>query len=101
MASNYDDYYKEAFELQGRFHDVVDDRSHPQAVSLRHEITQLTEDIQSKKDPRDLEHRLKTIDHQLLQAQTHGQQVMSYQDVQDLQHRYRRLRENVRRMPNY
>ena len=101
MGSIYDDYYNQAFELQHHFHDIVDDHDHPQAVVLRHEITQLAEDMKSEKHPRDLEARLKTIDHQLLQARTHGEQVMTYQNLEDLQHRYHRLREQVRKMPNY
>lgn len=101
MDSIYDEYYKQAFDIQNHFHDVVDDEHHPQAVSLRHEIVQLTEDMKSEKDPRHLDDRLKVIEHQLLQARTHGEQVMSYQNIEDLQHRYRRLREQVRKMPNY
>lgn len=101
MGSIYDDYYNQAFELQHYAQDVTDNHNHPQAISLHHELHQLTEDLKSEKHPRDVEHRLKTIEHQLLEARTHGEQIMSYQDIEDLQHRYKRLRENVRRMPNY
>ncbi|GEM_PF-1719190 len=101
MGSVYDDYYKQAYDLQNHFHDVVDDQNHPQAVSLHNEMTQLTEDFKAEKDPHHMEDRLKVIDHELLQARSQGEQIMSYRDIDDLQHRYNRLRESVRQLPNY
>jgi hypothetical protein len=101
MTSIYDDYYHQAFDLKNHFHDTVDDHEHPQAINLKREIDELTEDFKSEKNPHHLDDRLKTIDHELLQAQTNPQPIMSYQNIEDLKHRFRRLRDGVRKLPNY
>jgi hypothetical protein len=101
MDSLYDDYYNHALNLQNHFHDVVDNHSHPQMQSLQNELHGLTEDLKSRRRPRSVEERLKIIDHQLLQAREHGEQLISYQDIENLQHQTHQLRENVRKLPDY
>ena len=101
MSSIYDEYYNQALSLQNHFHDVVDDSSHPQMQSLQREMHSLAEDFKSQKHPRSAEDRIKVIEHQLLQAREQGQKLMSYQDIENLQHQYKRLREHVREMPHY
>jgi hypothetical protein len=98
MASVYDDYYNQALNLQNHFNDVVDNQFHPQYYALKNEIHGLVDDFKSQKEPRYAEDRLKIIDHQLLQARTYGEQIMSYQDLEAMQHQYRRLHENIKRM---
>jgi hypothetical protein len=97
MSSPYDDYIHQAHDLQ----DIVDNHSHPQAMALQHELHQVTEDFKMEKDPRHMDDRLKNIDHALEQAKHQSQPVMSYQDLEDLQHRYRRLRESFRNSPHF
>ena len=95
------EFHKEAEHLQFHFQDVVDDHSHPQMQALKREIHGLVSDIQSNRHPRDAEQRIKTIEHELVQARAHGEEMMSYQDMDALNHSYRRLRENIRKLPNY
>ncbi len=101
MDASYQNYHKQAVDLQYHFHDVVDNQSHPQMQSLQREIHGLVEDIQSNKHPRGAEDRIKTIQHQLVQARSHGEELMSYQDIDGLNHSYQRLRESIRKLPNY
>ena len=101
MDPNYKEYHKQALDLQYKFHDVVDNHADPRMQSLQREVHALVEDIESNKNPRHVEDRLKVIDHQLLEARSAGGQLMSYGDIDGLHHSYQHLRENIRRMPNY
>ncbi len=101
MDSLYNDYYNQALSLQNHFHDVVDNHDHPVAQNLQREIHGLTEDFKSDKHPRSTEERIKVIEHQLIEARANGQAPMNYQDIDNLQHQYQRLRENIRKLPNY
>lgn len=101
MDAMYDDYLHQAVDLQHKFHDSVDDASHPQVLTLKNEFRQLTEDFESKKSPRHLEDRLKQIEHGLLQAREQGEKLMSYQDIDNLNHQARRMREQMRKLPDY
>lgn len=101
MDDFYKQYHKDALNLQYHFQDVVDDKQHPQMQALQHEVHQLVQDIEARRHPRSVEERLKTIEHELVQARSHGEQLMSYNDIDHLNHQYRRLRANIRSLPNY
>jgi polyhydroxyalkanoate synthesis regulator phasin len=95
------DYHQQAVELQGKLQDSIDRHGHPMADMLQREVHELVQDIHQNKHPRDLEHRIKTIQHTMLQAQNDQQTVMTPQEVHDLHHQYERLRQKVRSLPNY
>ncbi len=99
MGSIYDDYIHESMDLQHHVEDVIDDHGHPQAHALMNEMRQLTDAFKEEKNPRHMEDQLKTMERSLGQIREQGEKVMSYQDIDNLQHRFRRLRENVRSMP--
>lgn len=99
--SIYDDYYHQSLELQHHVEDIIDDHGHPQAHTLMNEMQQLTAAFKEQKNPRHMEDKIKTLEHGLLQVREQGEKVMSYQDIDNLQHRFRRLREQVRSMPHY
>lgn len=101
MAGLYDDYHKQALDLEYRFRDTVDNLDAPQMQTLQREIHNLTEDLKAAKSPRHIEDRIKTIERQLLQTREQGDKLLSYQDVDSLQQKYRKLREHVRTMPDY
>ena len=101
MGSVYDDYYNQALSLQNHVNDVVDDHNHPQALNLKNEMRELTAAFKEEKNPRHIEDQLKIMEHSLMQVREQGEKVMSYQDVDNLNHQFRRLREQVRTMPHY
>jgi hypothetical protein len=101
MDQYYRNYHKQAVDLQYHFQDVVDNHADPRMQSLHREVHALAQDIESNKHPRSIEDRLKIIDHQLVQARSAGGQLMSYNDIDGMQHSYRKMREDIRRLPNY
>ncbi len=101
MSSVYDEYYNQSLDLQHHVQDIVDDHSHPQAQVLMNNMKQLTAAFKEQKDPRHMDEKLKNLERGITQIREQGEKVMSHQDADNLEHRFRRLRENVRSMPNY
>ena len=98
----YEPFHKRAVDLQYKFHDLVDNPFDPTAQVLQHEVHALTEDIAAQKHPRDIEHRIQTIQRQLIEAKALNQSPpLSYQDNEYLHHNYEQMRVDVRRLPNY
>jgi hypothetical protein len=72
MDSRYVPIYKQAAAMQHQFHDYSHHyANNPQAVVLRNEIHNLTNDLAANKHPRTIEHRLQTIQNQIRMAQTY------------------------------
>jgi hypothetical protein len=101
MDAVYDDMHKQARELQFRFEDAVDNTNHPLIHNLQRDVHGLVEDFESEKDPRHAEMRLKNMEHQVLELQAHGDSLMSFRDMQRMEHEIRSMRVKVRSMPNY
>lgn len=101
MDEHYHPLYQQARDLQYKFHDVLDQPHHPMADSLRREIHELVEDIEKQKNPRSIETRIKTIQHQLLENRMQPHPVVSYDHINYLHHNYEQMRNNVRRFPHY
>ncbi|HEX8227252.1 MAG TPA: hypothetical protein VF572_05285 [Candidatus Saccharimonadales bacterium] len=101
MDDQYKAYYKRATDLKYRLEDVVDDHNHPQIQQLKREVHGLVDDFEMQKDPRHTENRLKTIEHELMQTRNHGESLMSFREIDSLQHEVRDLRAHVRTHPNY
>jgi hypothetical protein len=97
----YKPYHKQALDLQFRFHDSINDPTHPMAHVLSTEIHELTNDIQEGKHPRQIDDRIKIIQNQLMQARAQGEQVLNYSHNQDLHHRYEYMRNGFHNMPHY
>src|SRR5690349_4644417 len=88
MDSVYDDYYKQALNLQYHFHDSVNDHAHPQIQSLEREVHSLVDDFKEHKAPRDAEHRIEIIQHQLLQLRSQGHELMPFTAADGMHHSY-------------
>ena len=70
---------EQAADLQNKFHDFNAGKlEHPQAHAIHHEIRQLVQDIDLKKDPKAIEHRIKAVQTQLKQSQHLAQPIMDY-----------------------
>ncbi|HSX29660.1 MAG TPA: hypothetical protein VLE73_03815, partial [Candidatus Saccharimonadales bacterium] len=70
----YDPVYKQARDLQFQVHDSIDNQNHPSAMVLKNEMQHLVDELEQRKNPRDIENRIKAIQHSMLEArsQTHS-----------------------------
>lgn len=71
------------------------------AQTLRTEVQKLTDEVNEQKDPRDIENRIKIIQHSLIQSQYSGANYMSVDHSTNLHHDFENMRLDVRRMPHY
>lgn len=101
MDSQYQPFHRQATDLKYRFHDSLNDPSHPMAHVMAREIHELTQDIAARKDPNAIESRIKVIQHQLIQARAQGNQVLNSDHNQYLHHNYERMRTGLRQLPHY
>lgn len=101
MDAHYQPFHRQAVDLQHRIQDSFDDQDHPLARVLQRQVTDLVDDIESNRDPRSVEDRIKHIQHGLMQVRAQGTRVMDYGHTQTFHHQYEKLREDVRRLPDY
>ena len=97
----YKPLYEQARALQNQVHDVIDNHDHPSAGVLRNEMQHLVDDIEVRKNPRDLENRIKTIQHTMLEARTQPHSFMNASHADYFHHTYEHMRENVRKFNDY
>ena len=98
---SYQPLYQQAKDLQFQLHDVLGNTDHPQAFAMRQEMQHLVADLEVRKNPRDIENRLKTMQHQVLEARNDGSNFMSYEHTDHFHDRYEQLRQDVRRLSAY
>lgn len=101
MNPNYKDIHKTADQLHFMFRDVVDDTGHPLAQSLITETKEVVESIESNRPPRAVEDRIREVQKLLDKCRGLQGAVISDNDYNNLFKSYEKLRENVRRLPNY
>ncbi|HUS26542.1 MAG TPA: hypothetical protein VMY99_04320 [Nevskiaceae bacterium] len=101
IEPEYQPIYKRARDLQYQFHDALGDSNHPMAHTMRQEVQHLVDDIEMHKNPRDLENRIKAIQHQVLEVQSQGNRIMNYEHTNYLHHNYEQMRRDLRRFSNY
>jgi hypothetical protein len=97
----YQPLYQQARDLQFQVHDALDDPQHPTAFALRQEMQHLVDDIEVRKNPRDIENRIKTIQHTMMEARTQPHSFMDPSHADYFHHTYEQIRENVRRFSDY
>jgi hypothetical protein len=100
MDTHYEPFHKQALDLRYKVQDTIDDTNHPLARVLSHEAHQLVEDIESGRQPRAVEDRVKQIQHQLIQLRAQGN-VLDHNSNQMLHHNYEQMRERLRQLPHY
>jgi hypothetical protein len=114
MDSRYVPIYKQAAVLQHQFHDLSNGAAHnPQAMVLRNEIHHLTNDLATNKNPRTIDHRLQTIQHQLRLAQTlhpgmmgntggfNHQPLLNNHQSMTMHKNFEMMRKNIRMNPHF
>lgn len=90
------DVYKQAIALQHKLRDYVDDPSHAVIGQLKAEVQRLTDEIESRKNPRSLEDRVKQIIRLLESAE--GSPAMSNHHIDDLRDRCEDIRQDLRKL---
>jgi hypothetical protein len=101
VNTQYEDYWHQAMELKHQTHDLINDHEHPMAHALQHETTELVDDIELDRHPRSIEDRIRRIQHQLLEARSQGEKVLSYDHNHHLHQHYDHMRQGIRRLPHY
>ena len=97
----YQPLYQQARDLQYQFHDAIGTNEHPIAFDLRQEMQHLVDDLEIKKNPRDIENRIKTIQHQMQEARNQGANLMTFEHTDHFSRSYEQMRRDVRRLSAY
>ena len=97
----YQHVYDEAHHLQYQVHDAIDNHDHPSARLLQQELHHLHEDIEMRKNPRDIENRIKAVQHTMLEARSQPHSFMSSNHADHFHRTYEDMRRNIRGMNDY
>lgn len=101
LDPSYQPIYQQARDLQFHVHDAMDNPNHPSAFVLKQEMQHLVDDLEVRKNPRDIENRIKTIQHTMLEARSQPHSFMSSQHADHFHHTYEQMRMNVRHFSDY
>ncbi|HJQ09380.1 MAG TPA: hypothetical protein VJ836_07940 [Candidatus Saccharimonadales bacterium] len=101
LDPTYEPIYRQARDLQFKVHDALDDPHHPSAVVLRQEMQHLVDDLEVRKNPRDIENRIKTIQHTMLQTRYQPSPIMNVEHADHFHRTYDQMRMHVRRFKDY
>ena len=97
----YKPIYEQAKQLQFHVHDAIDNQNHPSAFLLRQEMQHLVDDLEVRKNPRDIEERIKIIQHTMLEARTQPHSFMSSEHADHFHRTYEQMRMNMRHFSDY
>ena len=101
MDPQYKALHDQVHNLQFQVHDAIGDHSHPSAQLLNTEIVRLQDDLELHKHPRDIENRIKTIQHTLLEARNQPSSYMNFNHAEQFYHTYEDMRRHMRNFPGY
>ena len=102
MQPDYQSLYDRSRGLQDQFHNTLGDNQYnPMAQVLRTEIHNLTDDLEMKKAPRDIESRIQTIQRSFLEMQNNGTAPINAEHAAGFHTDYEHMRMDVRRLPHY
>lgn len=100
INQQYQPMYQQARQLQYRFHDMLGSTD-PNARILHREVESLVTDMETNRNPRDIENRIKTIQNHMHQVEHQSQPLMSYSHAEAMHHDFESMRRNVRSFHNY
>ncbi len=101
MDADYQPFLNQAIDLERKFHDVLDQPNDPMAGSLRSNIQGLVSDAKTKRNPRDLENRIRTIQQELKTVRAQGGQTLDTAHCDMFYHTYEQMRMNLHNFQNY
>jgi len=97
----FEHLYHEIEDLEHRVHDSMDKPQDHMAEDLHRQIIALQDDIESSRNPRDLENRMKQIQSLLDRARHTPDSYMSISDADRYWRIFEQLRLSLRKFPNY
>jgi hypothetical protein len=97
----YHDLHDQVHQLEFHIHDAIGNHEHPSAQLLRNEMRHLQDDLETHKNPRDLENRIKVIQHTLLEARNTPNSYMNVDHADHFYRTYEDMRRNVREFNDY
>lgn len=98
----YQPIYNQVKQLRFQVHDAIDNHNHPSAQFVKRELQHLEDDIEMHKNPRDLENRVKAIEHTFLEARSNpNNSFMSFPDADHFHHTWEDMRHDIRNWHNY
>lgn len=87
-----DEFYKEVVAFQRRVNDYIDDLNITAGRSLQQEVQRLEDDVQTRKNPRSIEDRVKQIMRNLEHAAEAGAMSPGHADeLKDQSEEFRRI----------
>lgn len=101
MNAEYKDIRSEADRIYHRFKDKADAPDAPEMQALGRQLKQIVEDIDSGRDARNIESRIKQAQETIRDVKSHGAALMDGGDADELLDGCEELREDVRELPNY
>lgn len=101
MDADYQPLYQQVVAMQYKCHDCMDQPNDPVAQSLRQQAQDIANDAKTKRNPRDIENRIRNMQHDLREARSLPNPVMSSQDIDQLWHTYEQIRVSLHNFQNY
>jgi hypothetical protein len=101
MDQNYKAVRQQAEKLFYKFKSIVDDKSDHLAGEAEHETKEIVECIEMNKSPRMVEDKIRGVQRMMEKVRAGQSRMMTPEDAALLINEYERLREQLRRLPNY
>jgi|SRR6185369_17059579 len=102
LSREYQPLYQQAQALQHQVYDALDNHNHPQAVVLRNEMQRLVDDVQVQKNPRDIENRLRTIQHVMHEARSNQNNgFMNFEHADHFHQTFEQMGRSMRHFSDY
>lgn len=101
LDPSYQPLYHQVRDLQFQVHDALDNPNHPSATVLRNEMQHLMDDIEVRRSPRDIENRIKTIQHSMLEARSQPHSFMDSSHADHFHRTFEQMRLGMRHFSDY
>jgi hypothetical protein len=102
MDPQYKPIYKEAQDLQFKINDAIINDNDPWATPMKNEMRALLNDMETNKNPRSVEQRMKGIEDRLRAIRSDDTEpLMNYDHADKLRRTFEQLRMKIRDFDNY
>lgn len=100
MDPKYEPILDQAISLLHQVNDAVQP-NHPMSDTLVGEAQDLVNDIKQNRNPRDLENRTKSLQQQLMQAESQGEDIMNNERLNYFRNNYKQMQMSLRNLDSY
>lgn len=101
MDPRYKQLHDQIKQHEFHVHDAIGDPNDRTAQALNNEIRMLLSDLETGKNPHDLEDRVKNIQSYLLQARSHQNSYMNIEHADRFYRDYEDIRRHIREFHDY